>query len=131
MDMSRTAFIFCLLITPGGFGARASTNRLIYTTSWIGNSCPGGSNWVQQDIKAMAVTPDGSVYAKVPWEEGGREVGVYKDGGVVGIAGHSHGWGYHGGTAIALNRKYVFIGESVENEGGHLNNTNSWPSKSG
>ncbi len=129
MNMSRPAFTFCFLLTSAGIAARASTNRLVYTTSWIGNSCSGGSNWVQQDIKAMAVTPDGSVYANVPWDEGGREVGVCKDGRIVGMAGHSHGWGYHGGTAIALNGKYVFIGESVENEGGHLNNTNSWPPK--
>ncbi len=107
----------------------ASTNQLVYTTSWIGNSFGGGENWVQQDIKGMVVSADGTVYANVEWDEAGREVSLYRDGRPIAMAKHSHGWGYHGGTAIALNSNYVYFAQSVENEGGGLKDTNSWPPK--
>lgn len=97
------------------------------TVSWLGNSFPGAEKWVQQDIHAMAVAPDGSVYTNVEWDEAGRNVGIYKDGDVVGIARHTHGWGYEGGRAIALNSRYLFIGQKVDNEGGGLNDPGSWP----
>jgi hypothetical protein len=77
----------------------------------------------------MVVTEDGTVYCNVPWDEAGREVGIYKDGDVIGIAQHTHGWGYDGGSAIALNQKYVFIAQRVGNEGGNLKGTNTWPPK--
>jgi hypothetical protein len=77
----------------------------------------------------MVVTEDGTVYCNVPWDEAGREVGIYKDGDVIGIAQHTHGWGYDGGNAIALNQKYVFIAQRVGNEGGNLKGTNTWPAK--
>ncbi len=77
----------------------------------------------------MRVTPDGTVYANAEWDEAGREVGVYKDGRPIALAGHSHGWGYHGGTVIAVNSKYVYFAQSVENEGGGLKDTNTWPPK--
>jgi len=107
----------------------ASTNQLVYTTSWIGNSFGGGEKWVQQDIKGMLVTADGTVYANVDWDEAGREVGVYRGGQPIAMAGHSHGWGYHGGTAIAVNSNYVYFAQAVENEGGGLKDTNTWPPK--
>ena len=69
------------------------------------------------------------LYCNVPWDEGGREVGVYRDGDVIGIAQHTHGWGYDGGGAIALNKQYVFIAQRVENERGNLKDTNTWPAK--
>lgn len=88
--------------------------------SWLGNSFPGAEKWVQQDIHAMAVAPDGRVYTNVEWDEAGRNVGVYKDGDVVGNALHTHGWGYEGGRAIAFNNRYLFIGQTASNEGGGL-----------
>ena len=116
----------CALLPACG----ASESRLLAaTTSWVGNSFGGGKRWVQQDIQAMVVTEDGTVYCNVPWDEAGREVGIYKDGDVIGIAQHTHGWGYDGGSAIALNQKYVFIAQRVGNEGGNLKGTNTWPPK--
>ena len=43
---------------------------------------------------AMFVANDGTVYLNVFWEEGGRNIGIYKDGQCIGNAGHTHGWGY-------------------------------------
>ncbi|MBW3624290.1 MAG: hypothetical protein KY468_12860, partial [Armatimonadetes bacterium] len=87
----------------------AKAASLDYRVSWIGNSYPGAKRWVQQNVKSIHVTTDGTVYAVVEWDEAGREVGVYKDGQAVAMAGHSHGWGYHGGTAVAVNEKYVYF----------------------
>jgi len=99
------------------------------TVSWIGNSFPGAEKWVQQDIEDICVTADGTVYAVVPWDEAGGEVMVYRDGDVVAVARHTHGWGYHGGSAIAVNDEFVYFGQQVENEGGHLVDPNTWPPK--
>jgi len=41
------------------------------SVSWLGNSFAGAEKWVQQDIHAMAVTPDGTVYTNVEWDEAG------------------------------------------------------------
>jgi sugar lactone lactonase YvrE len=119
--------LWSALAAIGSVGA--STNQLVYSTSWIGNSHGGGESWVQQDIKGMLVTPDGTVYANVDWDEAGREVGVYRNGRPIAMAGHSHGWGYHGGTAIAVNSNYVYFAQAVENEGGGLKDANTWPPK--
>ncbi len=112
-----------------GKPAPASEPLKNVVVSWPGNSFPGAEKWVQQDIHALAVAPDGTVYANVEWDEAGRNVGVYKNGDVVGIARHTHGWGYEGGRAIAFNNRYVFIGQKVENEGGGLKDTETWPPK--
>ncbi len=81
-------------------------------TTWIGNTFGQGSRqtgkWVQNQMFAIAVTPDGEVFANSPWDEGGREVGVYKDGEVIGKMADTHG--VQGGYAIATDEKYVFTG---------------------
>ena len=119
-----------LLFLPiAAFAGDAKSPRLDATCSWIGNTYPGNPNWVQQDIEAMCVTPDGTVYTNVEWDEGGGQVGMYKDGALLGYAGHTHGWGFNGGKAIAVNSKYVFIGCVCGNEGGGLKDPDTWPPK--
>ncbi|MCL2118441.1 MAG: hypothetical protein FWH27_08460 [Planctomycetaceae bacterium] len=104
-----------------------------YVTSWIGNSYGGLNNgkgrWVQQDIAAMCVTPDGTVYTNVPWEEAGGNCMMYKDGEMLGAAMHTHGWGFNGGKAVAVNDKYVYIALVGNNEGGGLVDAGTWPPK--
>ena len=106
-----------------------------YRTSWIGNSY-GGLNpetgkgqWVQQDIAALCVTPDGTVYTNVPWEEGGGNCMMYKDGEMLSHSRYTHGWGFNGGKAVAVNDKYVFIALMGNNEGGGLDDADTWPPK--
>ena len=59
-----------------------------YRTSWVGNSFGGhgGPNglgyWVQNGADEIEVTPDGTVFAGVGWDEAGRAAGLYKDGKV-------------------------------------------------
>jgi len=112
-----------------------NSQRLEYRTSWLGNTY-GGLNpetgkgqWVQQDIAALCVTPDGTVYTNVPWEEGGGNCMMYKDGEMLGHSRYTHGWGFNGGKAVAVNDKYVFIALMGNNEGGGLNDPDTWPPK--
>ncbi|BBD59707.1 NHL repeat-containing protein [Nostoc sp. HK-01] len=86
-------------------GVAAST----YKTSWIGNSFGGGDKWVQNNIEAMYVAPDGTVYTNSHWDEAGREAGIYKDGNVIGTLESTHGWSRSGGKAVAANSKYIYI----------------------
>ncbi|MGB3638190.1 MAG: hypothetical protein WBA39_11540, partial [Rivularia sp. (in: cyanobacteria)] len=89
-------------ITPA-----ASSTR--YTTSWIGNSFGGGDKWVQIQISGMYVAPDGTIYTNSEWDEAGREVGIYRNGDVVGKAEDLHGWGRSGGVAITADKKYIYV----------------------
>lgn len=111
------------------YAAKAS-EKLPAKVTWIGNSYPGGAGkHVPQDIDALCVTPDGRVFSNTFWEEGGGNVTEFKDGKVLGNAGHTHGWGATGGKSIACNSKYLFIGCRMENEGGGLNDLSTWPPK--
>ncbi|MCL2710325.1 MAG: hypothetical protein FWE95_05545 [Planctomycetaceae bacterium] len=116
------------LVAPNG-----SQQLPNYRTSWLGNTygglnpATGRGQWVQQDIAAMHVTPDGTVYTNVPWEEAGGNCMMYKDGEMLGSARYTHGWGFNGGKAVAVNDKYVFIAVNGNNEGGGLNDISTWP----
>jgi hypothetical protein len=108
----------------------ACAAQLPARVTWIGNSYPGGDGrHVPQDIDALCVTPDGRVFSNVFWEEGGGNVTEFKDGQVIGKAGHTHGWGATGGKAIACNSKYLFIAGRMHNEGGGLKDESTWPVK--
>ena len=101
---------------------------LHYSVSWVGNSFSGKTAWVQQDVEGLWVEPDGTVFTNVRWDEAGGNVQEYRDGQLIAMARHTHGWGYEGGEAVAANSHYLFIVQNVDNEGGGLKG-NSWPSK--
>lgn len=81
-----------------------------YRTSWLGNSEAvggrGAGKWVQNQIFALHVRPNGTVYANSPWDEGGRECGIYKDGKVLGGLEKTHD--VLAGYAIASDGTYVY-----------------------
>ncbi len=77
----------------------------------------------------MFVTTDGTCYAATGWDEDGSEIGIYRDGEVIGSAGHTHGWGYGGGGAVTASRSALFFAQTVGNEGGDLKGENTWPVK--
>ncbi len=89
--------------------ATSKTPVTSYKTSWIGNTFGGGDKWVQNNIEAMYVAPNGKVYTNSIWDEAGREAGIYQDGDVIGALKDTHGWGRVGGKAITANSKYVYI----------------------
>jgi sugar lactone lactonase YvrE len=88
-----------------------------YKTSWIGNTFGGGSKWVQNFIDGMYVASDGTVYTNSGWDEAGREVGIYKNGDVIGKASELHGWGRGGGVAVTANSKYLYVAMKQEHSG--------------
>ncbi|MBW4560117.1 MAG: hypothetical protein KME32_02990 [Mojavia pulchra JT2-VF2] len=109
-------FLLCLTIglifSPLGTTARwtvSGTTATAYKTSWIGNSFGGGKYWVQNNIEAMYVAPNGTVYTNSIWDEAGREAGIYKDGNIIGLAEDTHGWSRSGGKAVTANNKYVYL----------------------
>jgi len=124
--MNKRLSVLPLLIAL--LAARAPAADLRYTTSWVGNSFSGKAQWAPQDIDALYVEADGTLFTNIPWEEGGANVQQYKNGKFIRSAFHTHGWGYEGGQAVAANAKYVFIAQTVDNEGGGLKG-NSWPAK--
>ena len=99
---------------------------LKYSVTTVGNTYSGKSVWVQQDIEDICVLPDGAVFTNVFWDEAGGNVMEYSQGVPIHVAGHTHGWGYEGGAAIAASGDYVFIAQNVGNEGGGLKGS-SWP----
>src|SRR5580698_3791533 len=101
--------------------ASFAQSQLSYATSWIGNTFGfGDGKWVQLDVQAITVGPDGTVYTNAPWDESGSEISMYKNGDKTGIAAQTHGWGDTGGDAIASNSTYLYAAMSIENEGGGL-----------
>lgn len=102
---------------------------LDYTTSWIGNSFGfGDGKWMQLDVEAIAIAPDGTVYANAPWDESGSELGVYRAGDKLAMGGNTHGWGNTGGDAIAVNSHYVYAAMSIGNENNALSGADYPPS---
>ena len=117
----------CLCVSP--YCATAGRGAdLHYSVSWIGNSFSGKTAWVQQDVEGLWVEPDGTLFTNVRWDEAGGNVQQYRNGQLIAMARHTHGWGYEGGEAVAANSKYLFIVQNVENEGGGLKGS-SWPPK--
>ena len=126
MAMKKHLAVFVLLLSTIPVFA---SPKLPANVTWIGNSYPGGKFHVPQDIDALCATPDGRVFSNTFWDEGGGNVTEFKDGKVLGNAGHTHGWGATGGKAIACNAKHLFIGCRMQNEGGGLNDLSTWPPK--
>ncbi len=132
MPSQSFAILLLSILSIGKVGATSppfTSPPIEHTTSWIGNSYPGAQKWVQQDIRAMAVTPDGTVFTNAEWDEGGGNVGEYRDGELIRYARHTHGWGAGGGVSVAVNSRYLFIGMAMGNEGGGLKDEHTWPPK--
>ncbi len=116
----RKVFKFVLIVMVGAiisifiatyFVARVTPAASAYTTSWMANSFGGGNKrWVQIQFRHAYVTSDGTVYTNSEWDEAGREVGIYKNGDVIGLAEDLHGWDRLGGQAIAVDKKYMYVG---------------------
>ncbi|MEY9932385.1 hypothetical protein ABH926_007036 [Catenulispora sp. GP43] len=83
--------------------AAATFPTLDVTTSWVGNTYAGATQWMQDFLFNIAVTADGTVYTNSFWDEGGDEAGIYKDGKLVG---NSHS---ANGDAVAVNSKNAFL----------------------
>ncbi len=93
--------------------------------NWVGNTHaefvddqPSGTGrWVQNFVDEIEVTPDGTVIAGSFWDEGGRCLGLYKDGRPANQAtgknnrggGHKGcGWGTHN-TALTVIGDQILV----------------------
>ena len=89
--------------------------QVAYTTSWLGNTFPGGKDgtsggvWVQNFIENIVVLPDGRVITNSAWDEAGEDAKVYQSGQVVNGFAHFH---CCGGQAVAANSTAVFLSYS-------------------
>ncbi|WP_298914460.1 hypothetical protein [uncultured Nostoc sp.] len=107
--LSLTAGVIVTTIGITTDWAITGTPTLTYKTSWIGNTFGSGNLRVQNNIEAMYVAPDGTVYTNSHWDEAGMEAAIYKDGKVIGAIGDTHGWSRGGGKAVTANSKYIYI----------------------
>ncbi len=93
----------------------AFSQKLTYTTHWVGNTFSGKDRWVQNYIDEIEVAGD-TVYTHSYWDEAGRTSGWYYDGTVdPGLMKHESSpeecWGWNtGGQAVAVDKRYVYIG---------------------
>lgn len=81
-----------------------------YTTSWIANDGGCEELHIPHDMLNMYVRPDGVVATICEWDEGGTNVGVFKDGKLISRPEGSGtgGWGRFSGKAVVLDDRYVY-----------------------
>jgi hypothetical protein len=86
-----------------------NTATISYKTSWLGNTVGAGKMRVQNNIEAMYVAADGTIYTNSHWDEAGAEAAVYKDGKMIAILEDTHGWNRLGGKAVGVDNKYIYL----------------------
>ncbi|MER6946022.1 hypothetical protein ABT294_18520 [Nonomuraea sp. NPDC000554] len=79
------------------------------TTSWVGNTYSGATEWMQDFVFNIAVAGDGTVYTVSFWDEAGNYAGIYKDGHLTGNCQRANG------DAVAVNstNAYLTIGNGL------------------
>jgi len=79
-------------------------------TYWFGNSFHGGhrekGKWMPLDIDDIFIFPDGRIVANCDWDEGGRAIGFYKDGEVVGKM--QDYTALTGGIGVTADEQFIF-----------------------
>lgn len=85
--------------------------QLNYKVSWIGNTFgkEDSNKWVQNNIAALYVAPDGTCYTNSTWDEGHHEGGIYKNGDVIGNIADLHMNHWWGGSAVAGNDTHLYV----------------------
>ncbi len=91
--------------------------------NWVGNTHatftddqPAGTGqWVQNFMDEMEVTPDGTVIVGCYWDEGGRCLGLYKDGRPAREAPgkNNRGGGHKGGGWGTHNTALTVVGDQI------------------
>lgn len=89
---------------------QAQTLSGTYTTSWAGNTfaptTANPNNFMQGWANSMFVDTDGTIYANSFWDEGAKELGIYKNGQCIGIIPNQHN--HADGGSITANATYVW-----------------------
>ena len=109
--------LFILCISPAFLFSQSLSGDAVlqktfegYSTSWIGNDGGYEEVHVPHDMLNMYVRSDGMVATVCGWDEGGTNVGVFKDGRLVSRPEGSGtgGWGRFSGCAVVMDDKYVY-----------------------
>ncbi len=81
-----------------------------YTASWIANDGGKPANHVPHSMESIFVREDGLVATICGWDEGGTNVGVWRDGAVHSVPFESGtgSWGRNSGKAVAMDGTYVY-----------------------
>jgi hypothetical protein len=91
---------------------------LDYSVSWIGNSFSGGdAGWVPQDVQDIFVTPDGTVYTTVGWEEHRGNIAAFRGGKILQQSAHWKSGGIDRlvGETITANETFIFFATGTPN----------------
>ena len=119
MQLKTSTNMCCLLLVLGFTSSiTLAQQKLNYSVSWLGNSFRGEPGWIPQDVEDIFVTPDGTVFTNVDWEEGRNNVVQLKDGEFIdGISPFAGDGGTKVprkvGLTIAANKKYVFYASAT------------------
>jgi len=111
--VNQNRFLLSILALAVASNPLPAAEPLRYTTTWLGNTFGGGSNWVQNFAEELCVLPDGTCVVGSFWDEAGREVGLYKNGQPVVKLDHTH---MRGGKAVAASGQYVFYANTSVRE---------------
>ncbi len=81
-----------------------------YQTSWIANDGGTPRTHVPHSMDALFVREDGTVATICGWDEGGTNVGIWRDGKIVSIPQESGtgSWGRNSGKAVVLDENYAY-----------------------
>ena len=97
-----------------------------YQTSWIAND-GGTPRWhVPHSMYSMYVREDGTVATICNWDEGGTNVGVWRDGKLISIPVQSGtgSWGRNSGEAVVMDDQYVYQLMRFNGNSGDASKTN-------
>ena len=81
-----------------------------FQLSWIANTGGIPRTHVPHSMDALFVRGDGTVATICNWDEGGTNVGVFKDNEIISIPEQSGtgSWGRNSGKAVVMDDKYVY-----------------------
>ena len=131
MNMNRKSFISKAFAAAGAFALLIAAVRAQqipnYSCSWVGNTFGGANNqWIAMSVQGLFVGGDGKVYANANWDENGRELGIYQNGGLAStVSGSMHGWGRAGGSAIVATGSFIYLTMNQNGDDGANTNLNS------
>lgn len=129
---------FCILLggllglCPAGMSAQ---NQFSYQTSWIGNDGGTEATHVPHSMDAMFVREDGMVATITGWDEGGTNVGVWKDGALAcrPLDSGTGSWGKNSGQAVVIDDRCVYqlmiFNGNSGNDGLNSNGLRQYPPK--
>lgn len=123
----------CFLLMGGSAAAEYFPNPCYcgqltdYKQSWIANSGGVPATHVPHSMRALYVHPDGRAVTICEWDEGGTNIGVFKDNAIVCVPKNSGtgSYGRNSGAALAMDDRYIYQLMRFNGRSGANSNMNS------